>query len=132
MDLPLGVADSQGALAYEASKQIRQQTHVAALHGPRKSFSNVPERYCTAPVSGPQRNLDVASKLGPFIIEQRTCRYCGVTNYGSRKRIFAFTVKTARAVQAVLSFSPYHLFERGNLSEEVCLWLSRASKHFGA
>ena len=29
-DLPLGVADSQGALADEASKQIGQQTHVAA------------------------------------------------------------------------------------------------------
>src|SRR6516162_6259723 len=41
-------------------------------------------------------------------------------------------VKTARAVQAVLSFSPCHPFERGNLSEENCLWLSRASKHLGA
>src|SRR6516225_3704042 len=40
-------------------------------------------------------------------------------------------VKTARAVQTVLSFSPCHPFERGNLSEENCLWLSRASKHLG-
>ena len=40
--------------------------------------------------------------------------------------------KTARAVQAVLSFSPCHPFESGYLSEEDCLWLSRASKHLGA
>ena len=40
--------------------------------------------------------------------------------------------KTARAVQAVLSFSPCHPFESGYLSEEDSLWLGRASKHLGA
>ena len=38
MDLALGVANSQGALADEASKQIGQQTHVAVLRGRRKSL----------------------------------------------------------------------------------------------
>jgi hypothetical protein len=40
--------------------------------------------------------------------------------------------KTALAVQAVLSFSPCHLLEHRNLSEEVSFWLSRASKNFSA
>ena len=34
--------------------------------------------------------------------------------------------------KAVLSFSLCHLLERGNLSEEVFYWLSRASEHLGA
>jgi hypothetical protein len=38
MDLVVGVADSQGALADEASKQIGQQQHVAVLRGRRKSL----------------------------------------------------------------------------------------------
>ena len=38
MDLAVGVADSQGALADEASKQIGQQQHVAVLRGRRKSL----------------------------------------------------------------------------------------------
>jgi hypothetical protein len=37
VDLAVGVAYSQGALADEASKQIGQQQHVAVLRGRRKS-----------------------------------------------------------------------------------------------
>src|SRR5262249_14262004 len=40
--------------------------------------------------------------------------------------------KAMRAVQAFLSLYPCDLFEGGKLSEEVPLWLRRASKHFGA
>ena len=36
MNLAVGVADSQGALADEASKQIGQQKHEAVLRGRRK------------------------------------------------------------------------------------------------
>jgi hypothetical protein len=38
MDLAVGVADPQGALADEASKQIGQQAHVAVLRDCRKSL----------------------------------------------------------------------------------------------